>query len=70
MSAPQHRIIAILRGRLYGGGPTLVVGLALVSGLDFTSHLHGKSQSSLPGLTTFILPRNPETDIYIQVFIL
>ena len=27
-------------------GPALLVGLALVRGLDFTSRLHGKSQPS------------------------
>ena len=30
-------------------GPALLVGLALVRGLDFTSRLHGKSQPSYPG---------------------
>ena len=60
-------------------GQALLVGLALVRGLDFTSRLHGKSQHSYPGwlclaessgLTTFIFPRNPESDTCVQVFIL
>ena len=56
-----------LRGCLYGG-------------LDFTSCLHGISQVGGAGslsrvtrvnyLTTFIFPRNPESDICVQVFIL
>ena len=48
-----------------------LVGLTLVRGLDFTSRLHGKSQPGLAGLietpelTTFIYPRNTESDICI-----
>ena len=38
-----------LLGCLYGGGPALLVGLALERGLDFTSRLYGKSQPSYPG---------------------
>ena len=30
-------------------GPALLVGVALLRGLDFTSRLHGKSQPSYPG---------------------
>ena len=59
---------------MHGGGPTLWVGLALVRGLDFTSRLHGENQALLPELarladspelTTFIFPRNPESDICV-----
>ena len=32
--------ILYLRGFLHGGGPALLVGLALVRGLDFTSRFH------------------------------
>ena len=57
----------LLRGCSDGGG------LALPRGLDFILRLHGKSQPSYPGITranTFISPRNPESDICIQVFVL
>ena len=60
---------------LYGGGQ------ALVRGLDFTSRLHGKSQPSYnykglsrlaasTALTISFLTRNPESYIWVQVFIL
>ena len=59
-----------------GGGPALLVGLASVGVLDFTSRLHGKSQPSYTGwlaysrvtraITTFILPRNPRNPIFKQ----
>ena len=48
-------------------------------GLDFTSRLHGKKLAlqpwlarlaESPRLTSFIFPRNPESDICVQVFIL
>ena len=68
-----------LRCCLYGGGPALLVELALVRELDFTSRLHGKSQrfyqaGSLSRVTRanyIYLPTKPaESDICVQVFIL
>ena len=69
-----------LRGCLYGEGPALLVGLALVRRLDFTSRQFTWEKPALlpglarlaesPGLTTFIFQRNPESDICVQVFIL
>ena len=53
-----------VRGCLHGEGP------ALPRGLDFNSRLHGEKLALLPGLTTFIFRRNPESDICVQVFIL
>ena len=61
---------------IYGGELALLVGLG---GLDFTSRLYWEKSALLPGLarlaespglTTFIFPRNPESDICVQVFIL
>ena len=41
--------ISYFRGYLHGGGPALMVGLAIPRGQDFTSRLHGKSQPSCQG---------------------
>ena len=60
------RSISPYRGCLYGGGPALLVGLGLIRGLDFT----WEKPALLPELTTFIFPRNPESDICVHVFIL
>ena len=38
-----------LKGYLYGEEKALLVGLALLRGLDFTSRFHGKSQPSYTG---------------------
>ena len=59
-------IVSSLRGCLHGGGPALLVGLALPRGLDFTweklALLPGLARlAESPGLTTFISPRNPES---------
>ena len=58
------------------GQPSWYIGLALVRELDFTSRLHTKSQrsytraGSLSRVTCFIFPGNPESEIWVQLFIL
>ena len=59
-----------------------MVGLAQVTGLDFTSSRVYMGKASPPAragllsrvtqdnVTTFIFPQNPESDICVQVFIL
>ena len=61
------------RGCLRGGGPALLkrVGFHLAFTWEKLALLPGLARlAESPGLTTFIFPRNPESDICVQVFIL
>ena len=51
------------RKNIYGGGLALLVGAGSLNLLPGLARL-----TESPGLTTFFPPRNPESDICVQVF--